>query len=159
MVTLKRKLFDEYGGFADQRIQNLDKGERFIIDDREPRDVGANHKLYSYFCEIYADVISEANLVSKDRIRVVLHGNIPSSQGVQAWIEEHIPASGDSFASSLIFIIEKDQEFILNELADCIEAIVAPGVPHYKTASYKYVCPRTANSLRRFAKILSEYWN
>ena len=34
--VLIRKLFDEYGGFFDKRIKNLDKGERFIIDDRSP---------------------------------------------------------------------------------------------------------------------------
>ena len=39
---LKRKLFDEYGGFRDKRIKNLDQGERFIIDDRSPtQDFGS----------------------------------------------------------------------------------------------------------------------
>ncbi len=59
---LKRKLFDEYGGFADKRIKNLDKGERFIIDDRSPTQDFGSQRLYSYFCAIFADVISEVKL-------------------------------------------------------------------------------------------------
>ena len=60
--VLKRKLFDEYGGFRDKRIKNLDQGERFIIDDRSPTQDFGSQGLYSYFCEIFADVISEGKV-------------------------------------------------------------------------------------------------
>lgn len=150
--VLKRKLFDEYGGFRDKRIKNLDKGERFIIDDRSPTQDFGSQGLYSYFCEIFADVISEG------KVRVVLSGNIPINQGVTDWIASH-PTEFRNDGSYLSFTVEKGQEHTVNELAELIESIVAPGGEHYDTSSYKYVCPRTAKSLRRFVNILKEYWN
>ena len=32
-MSLKQKLFDEYGGFADKRIKKLDKSDFFDVDD------------------------------------------------------------------------------------------------------------------------------
>lgn len=44
--ALKQVLFDAYGGFADKRFKNLDKGRLFIIDDRGPGDEDAAGKLF-----------------------------------------------------------------------------------------------------------------
>ena len=149
---LKRKLFDEYGGFADKRIRNLNKGQRFIVDDRSSGDFGAQG-LYSYFCSIFVDVMSG------DKVKVVLSGNVPVNQGVRDWAASHQVETSSDIISYLSFIIEKGQENILNELANCIKAIVAPSAPRYDTPSYKYVCPRTASSLLRLASILNKHWN
>lgn len=149
--SLKKKLFDEYDGFADKRIKNLDKGQRFIVDDRSPRDFGARG-LYSYFCSVFADVLAD------DRVQVVLSGNVPASQGVDDWAAKYQARKNDGISSSLSFIVERGNESTLNELAECIDGIVAPG-KRYDTSNYKYVCPRTAKSLRRLANVLSDYWS
>jgi hypothetical protein len=147
-LLLKRKLFDSYGGFSDKRIKNLEKGEHFIIDDRSDRDFGADRALYSYFCSMIAVVLEN------DKVKVVLSGNVPVSQEVYEW---GVKYRADIGMRRLSFIIDLGNESILDELADRINAIVAPG-RQYDTPNYKYVCPRTANSLRRLTKVLTEYW-
>jgi len=71
MSRLKRALFDFYGGFADKRIKNLDKGTTFIVDGRSTSDLGGDRKPFATFCLVFADVVSESE------VRVNLSGNIP----------------------------------------------------------------------------------
>ena len=97
-------------------------------------------------------------MISEGKVRVVLSGNIPTNQGVTDWIASHQTEFRND-GSYLSFTVEKGQEHTVNELAELIESIVAPGGEHYDTGSYKYVRPRTAKSLRRFVNILKEYWN
>jgi len=47
--TLKKALFEAYGGFADKRIKKLESGSIFVVDDRSDGDRGADGKLYGYF--------------------------------------------------------------------------------------------------------------
>lgn len=54
---LKKKLFGEYGGFADERIKNLSKSDVFIADDRAERDLDARKRLFYWFCEIHVRVV------------------------------------------------------------------------------------------------------
>jgi len=77
---------------------------------------------------------------------------------VTDWIASHQTEFRND-GSYLSFTGEKGQEHTVNELAELIESIVAPGGEGYDTRSYKYVCPSTAKSLRRFVNILKEYWN
>lgn len=150
MGSIKERLFSEYNGFSDKRIKNLDKGKRFVVDDRSPQDFGVEG-LYSYFCKIFADVLTE------DKVQVTLSGNIPTSQSINEWALRYEARKTEGINSHLSFIVEQGNEAVLNELAECIEAIVAPG-KRYDTPNYKYVCPRTANSLRRLSNILSDCW-
>jgi hypothetical protein len=53
--------------------------------------------------------------------------------------------------------VEQGQEGKLLELAEAFAAIVAPGKA-YGISAYKYVCPRTANSLRRLAQTSTRAW-
>jgi hypothetical protein len=153
MSKLKRTLFDEYNGFADKRIKNLDRGNRFIVDDRVESDVGADRKLLSYFCMIFAEVLSETE------VRVLLHGNVPVGERVRKWISAHGGDMQDTgLRESLTFTVTKDRLGILGELAEAVESIVAPGAPRYEVKSYKYVCPRTAHSLRRLKQTLDRAW-
>ena len=140
----KQHFFDDYGGFADKRLKNIDKGDTFIVDDRKPRDVGADKKLYGYFCMMFAKV------VSVECIEVSLRGNIPMSDAVLDWIAETGAAMTGGLQQALRFEVRRGEEGRLADLADRIEAITAPGVS-YEHANYKYVCPRTAKSLRRLA--------
>jgi len=151
--TLKRMLFDAYGGFADKRIKNLDKASIFAVDDRRDSDIGADRKLLSYFCAMFADVKSDA------KITITLRGNVPVGRSVERWLRQNdsrIDTRGDQ--SLLSFDIEHGEQSILVQLAKAIHSIVAPGAPHYDEKSYKYVCPRTAESLRRLKRVLDHAW-
>jgi hypothetical protein len=54
---LKQVLFNAYGGFADKRIKNLERGKLFIVDDRTRSDEDAAGKLFLWFCQVLAEVI------------------------------------------------------------------------------------------------------
>ena len=148
---MKKVLFDEYGGFSDKRIKNLERGSVFIVDDRTSSDEAADGKLFSWFCLIFADVKSETKLV------VTLRGEVPESSGVSAWVAANKGALKASFDGDLTFTIVPGQEAKLAELANAIAAIVAPG-RRYSVPAYKYVCPRTANSLKLLSKTLALAW-
>jgi hypothetical protein len=155
MSQLKQIFYDAYDGFADKRIKRLDRYNRFIVDDRSNSDVGANSQLLSYFCMIFADVLSES------KIEVAMHGNVPSGSNVRKWISSHeceMQSDELHLNDSLSFVVDEGQQNILTELADAIESIVRYGAPRYDVPSYKYVCPRTAASLRNLKSILETAW-
>lgn len=147
LAALKKHLFTEYGGFADKRVKKLEKGNLFIIDDRDPRrDVGADKKLYPWFCLMFAEVLSGREVV------VRMWGNVPSSSSVQKWVDSGHAGRTDAPAG-LQISVPLGQEDKLRTLAGLIDDIVKPGA-RYSEKSYKYVCPRTASSLRRLADTL-----
>jgi len=148
MRALKRILFDAYGGFADKRIKDLDKSSRFIIDDRSDSDIGADKKLLSYFCMISAEV------KSNEAVSIILIGNVPVGKDVKKWLKANkYEIKNLTYQSSLTIEVERGNQEILNDFARAIDSIVAPGAPRYKVKSYKYVCPRTAKSLRRIKRV------
>jgi hypothetical protein len=149
MSHLKKAFFSEYGGFADKRIKNLDKGSTFIIDDRSSRDIGADRRLYSYFCAMFADVSSDT------QVHIRLVGNVPLDSAVRRWMEKYEVIIEEGINKVLSFSVSKGEEDKLRKLADAIASIVAPGV-RYSVSNYKYVCPRTAKSLRRLADTLAQ---
>ena len=150
-MNLKETLFQEYNGFADKRIKNLTKNARFIVDDRGPRDFAADKSLFLWFCAIFVDVLAE------DEIFVQLTGGVPMSKRVHSWIDKIGASYEQGSRSTLSFNVKRGHEAILVSLAQALEAIVARG-SSYPVASYKYVCPRTAKSLRRLEKTLRKSW-
>jgi hypothetical protein len=140
--TLKKALFDEYDGFADKRIKKLESGATFIIDDRTSGDHGADKRLFGWFCSIFADVESSTE------VTVRLIGGVPINSSIKKWAQNNSYVLVEGDYPSLTFSLQKSQIEKLLDLATLIEQIVAPGV-RYSEAAYKYVCPRTANSLRR----------
>lgn len=152
MRSLKQALFDEYSGFADKRIKNLDIGSSFIIDDRTDGDIGADKNLLSYFCLMFA------NVESSKSISITLRGNVPMSPEVQEWVRKNKASLSSYRETTLSFKIAKGQQENLLHLASAIAAIVTPG-RRYETPSYKYVCPRTASSLRRLSNVLNSVWS
>lgn len=169
MKTLKQVLFDEYGGFSDGRIRNLDRASRFTIDDRSERDLDARGELFLWFCEMHADVSEPARQLSFDRqerteggdvLTVTLHRSVPNGPGVRAWVAAHESAiRHDAVGSVLSFEVPSREQDMLRGLAAAMRAVVAPGAPRYEEKSYKYVCPRTADSLDRLAKTLESAWS
>lgn len=158
MTSLKQVLFEAYGGFADKRIKRLDKGSTFIVDDRSEDDLGANQRLYSYFCMIFAKVTPDDRTSAGDIVTVTLNGNVPTSAGVQAWVTEHRAEYRTAPLSSfLTFRVGRGEQAKLRSLAKSIRAITGSGA-RYGVKSYKYVCPRTAASLEKLAGVLETAW-
>jgi hypothetical protein len=155
MSLLKQTLLDTYGGFADKRIKKIETGKTFIADDRGPGDYGADKDLLSYFCMVFVTVLNE------DSIKVGLYRNVPISEGVRQWASKvgSTLNAGTGMNGSLELEVRNGEQGKLLELAQAIEAIVRPGAPRYQVASYKYVCPRTADSLRRLHSALDRAWS
>ena len=148
---LKSHLLKAYGGFADKRIKNLDKGNCFIADDRSRTDFAADKNLYPWFCKIFVSVVAPAV------VEVLLAGNVPSGGEVSAWVAKHKARLRSNSKDSMTISVSSDEEVCLEELAEAFRSIVRPGAPRYKEPSYKYVCPRTAQSLEKLAGILREF--
>lgn len=151
MSVLKKALFEEFGGFADKRIKNLDKSTTFIADDRGRGDYGADRNLFLWFCSIFVDVKSESHVLIR------LSGGVPWSSAIAQWAKSNNLEHRDSSHAYVQIPISKGEEHKLTELASLVDAIVAPG-ERYEVAAYKYVCPRTVKSLRRLAKTLALAW-
>ena len=152
--ALKEALLAAYGRFSDRRIKNVDRGSVFAVDDRGPGDFGADKKLFSFFCMIFA------NVKAVDNVEVGLHGNVPSGRSVSAWTSRTgARALSSSLAKSLTFNVSPTSIHQLEELAGAIRAIVTPGAPRYADRSYKYVCPRVSASLLRLRDVLANAWD
>lgn len=150
LLNLKKHLFDAYGGFADKRIKKLTSGATFIVDDRGSGDVGADRQLYSYFCMVFADVIDATT------VEVRLSGNVPLSPAVKAWVKNDTASmlSEQPYHSNLAVRVQLGDEDRLDELAELIASITRK---KYDVPSYKYVCPRTSDTLRRLADVLRDF--
>ena len=145
---LRRHLYDCYGSFADRRVKRIEKGRTFIGDTRDEGGIASDGSLYGWFCGISVDVDSNTE------VYLTLSGNIPRSPSVDTIFEKLGVAPN---ALRIEFKINKERVPILRELADNIASIVAPG-RRYSTPNYKYMCPRTSDSLRKLAGYLEEYW-
>ncbi|MER8929581.1 hypothetical protein NKJ13_03220 [Mesorhizobium sp. M0174] len=148
--ALKQVFLDEYGHFADKRQKNLDTASRFIVDDRNEGDYDARNKLFGWFCQITADV------KTRDRVDLSIGSQVPKSPAVEAWLKAN--TSPGSYGFPAIVINRGDQSKLL-ELAAAIKAITARGAPRYEVKAYKFVCPRTADSLKRVKIVLDKAWN
>lgn len=145
---LKMALFAAFNGFANKQYKNIDKWSLFIVDDRTDGDHDAAGKLFLWFCQIFVDV------KDGDHIEVSLRGGIPQSASVAAWLKRQ--KANDQFGGTS-FLIRKGEEDKLLELATLIGAIVKPGAS-YRVKAYKYVCPRTVQSLRKLHVVLKSVW-
>lgn len=146
-TALKRHLFSCYGGFADKRIKDLAKAQSFIVDDRNNGGLSSDG-LFGWFCGIVAEVKSD------DVVQVNLHGSLPRSPQVQETFRILGAIPGEQ---CLRFKVGREQIPLVRTLANQIRDIVARG-NRYTEPSYKYMCPRTADSLERLAGHLDDFW-
>lgn len=135
MNELKRHLYDIYGGFTDKRIKNLDNGSRFTVDDRGRGDYDARKELFYWFCKIFVEVINN------DSIEVLLQCQTDIT--LTAGIPDKISITRET----------------VDELENAAIKIGNIIKKKYKVPSYKYVCPRTAASLRKLKDNLKLFWN
>jgi len=151
MLNLKKQLFDNYSGFSDKRIKNLEKSNHFIIDDRNEGDYDAKGELFLWFCAIFAEV------KPNDEIKLTLKGNLPRSQEIDELISNN--KSIFELQNDKIDIhISSANYKVLYTLSNLTSSIVLPG-KRYSVPSYKYICPRTASSLVNFADLMGKYYN
>lgn len=143
---LKQVLFDEYDGFADKRLKRIENDAPFIVDDRTGHDQDARGRLFLWFCQMFAEVVSETE------IRLTLYGGVPRGHEVDAWLEAH---QVDVNNRGVTVSVTPDNVEDLADLAASFRKIIAR---RYDTPAYKYVVPRTADSLRRLQEILTEAW-
>lgn len=143
MSSLKQALFDQYN--RDNRRKTLPPHSMFCVDDRGPSDIASNRSLFGYFCEIIADTANDPI------VDIRLTGNVPIGPEVELWVSANGATLRQTPQYVLEFSLASGEEYKLLELATAIEAITSR---RYETPSYKYVCPRTAQSLRRLATIL-----
>ena len=151
MSLLKDLLNEEYKTRANS----------FCIDDRQPQNIGANGRPLSWFCEMFAEVVSTGDIFSltigDEEIRVTLE-NVPVSSRVQDWARANdATLTRDDLRPVLSFTVIKGRQKILGSLATAIRSITAPGA-RYSTNYYKYSCPRTADSLERLKSVLARAW-
>jgi hypothetical protein len=146
--ALKQVFLEEYGHFADKRIKNLDKGSLFIIDDRGPGDVGADHHLFLWFCLMFAEVADQ------NTVRIKLGGDVPKGVRVAEWLAEN---KVEDRRVGFEFDVRRGTQGRLTNLAKAFESIVQPGA-RYPVPSYKYVCPRVASALVRLQRLLDRAW-
>ena len=145
-LTLKRRLFEAFGGFGDKRIKNLQKSDFFICDDREraPRD--ARGQLFLWYCTV------DLRVISGELVHVGMGKAMPKSAAVDAWWAENTVEGRYRLP---VIPVEMGQEAKLGQLSSLIAAITGK---KYSVAAYKYECPRVSAVLTRTQDILSNAW-
>jgi hypothetical protein len=145
--SLKQKLVDSYGGFADRRIKKLESGSWFEVDSRSARDYGADKKLFGWFCTINVEVVSGEEVI------VVIGSALPTNADVQRWMQRHQVPTGRYERPGII--VRHGEQAKLTELAGLVDQIVKRP---YAVKAYKFVVPATSQALRRLDSVLSDAW-
>lgn len=145
--ALKKALLEEYGHFSNRTLKNVDKGSKFIVDDRGPGD-STSKGLNSTFCLIFADVKNSQCV----EVKLYSPSGVPDGPTVSHWLKTNKILR---LASGITFDITPPTLGILLALSQAIDSITAQP---YTVKAYKYVCPRTAKSLKRLHQILEGHW-
>ena len=144
MYQFKKYLFDAYGGFGDKRVKDITKDYSFKIDDQDTNDK------HECFCCIFVRVIEGS------KFELHLSNNAPFNSKIKSMIKAKggKVQEGD-FNSMEVDLTSKDYNFI-SKLSVEIKELVARG-KKYDNPNWKWLCPRTANSLNHFSGILKKY--
>jgi hypothetical protein len=143
-LALRRFLFERYNGFGDKRIRNVTLDRAIKIDDQ------SNDDRHDAFCGIFVSVHDA------DRFTLSLTNNCPLNDGIVADVTTRGGQVRRESYPSLDVELSADDPVFVHGLAGSIRQLVAPG-RRYATPNWKWVCPRTADSLDRFAHALCEY--
>ena len=151
-MSLKQHLFNTYNGFTDKRIKSLDRSDVFTADDRgKGSDFDAKRQLFYWFCQIYVRVIDDYSVA----VELIDRGGVPSNPEVSNLLASW---NAEMEETRVRFVVDENSTARLEAIATGLKDIVSPG-KRYSTNWYKYVCPRTAESLLRLKAALSDYWN
>ena len=145
MNEFKKYLFNRYGGFGDKRVKDINKDYPFKIDDQTDGD---NH---DRFCGIFVRVIDDANF------ELDLTNNAPTSPKIKELVEsKRGEVQAESDYGSINVTLTLDDHIFIERLSNEIDRLIAPG-RKYTDPNWKWLCPRTAESLRQFAGVLKSY--
>jgi len=144
-LRLKRFLFSNYGGFADKRVKDITKDYSFKIDDQSEDDI------HERFCGISVRVTQD------NRFILSLSNNAPINRNIKRLVESKggEVRTINGYSHIEVGLSVTDVAFI-RELSSMIKDLVAPG-RRYKDQNWKWLCPRTAESLDNFANVLYDY--
>jgi hypothetical protein len=147
---LKRLLLAEYGSFADRRIKNIDKGNTFIVDDRNPNEANSSGDFNYSVPFIFVRVLDD------EKVELLLTHNVPVNDKVKTLIDGRGGSISTGRVENLTVIIPaKDAKFV-RLLSRNIEAITQRGAPRYPVPSWKYSVPRIVKCLDRLAGVLDK---
>jgi hypothetical protein len=133
---------------AFQQTAQMRRYGLIVIDNRSDKDRGADRRLYSWFCQMFAEVVDPTT------VRVSLRGNVPIGPAVREWLRsQKLPETSET----LVFEVQPSDVQKLRSLSAAIRSIVRRGA-RYEVSSYKYVCPRVARSLDQLHSTLRTYW-
>ena len=136
---LKALLLLVYGGTAANETKDKHRKTIIKVDDRNRNDV------YTGFCHIHA-IFSG----SEDKFTLQLI-NAPLNQEVQELVQQYggqfvSPGQGEGIQFSLR---ARDHQMVVN-LARVIHRVIRRG-QQYSDRNWRWICPRTADSLERLA--------
>jgi hypothetical protein len=145
MSPLRDYLLDAYE-FADLRRRNRAVDVSIKIDDRDGQDV------LSSFCTMTVRVPDS----SEDTLILYIQ-HIPLTGESRSLIEDeggNIRALPDGYAAELTLSVKRVT--FIRKLARAIGQTTGRG-KRYANPNWKWICPRTAASLERFATVLKTY--
>ncbi len=153
---IKRAFLAEYGHFADRRIKDLDKSDRFIIDDRDGGgpSFGADRTPYGWFCEMFADI------KQPDIVQITIEGPLPTGDSVIVWLTQNSVKPNDRFGSGRSqyrFVVSPHNLDKLLSLADALNKLIANRNAKRDNSDW-FTIPRIAACLGRVHRVLSVHW-
>jgi hypothetical protein len=97
---------------------------------------------------------SFVRVIDNKKVQITLDENVPHSPEVDALLASFVADVDDA---QVTFIVQPESLTRLDSLAQAFRNIVKPG-RRYAVNNYKYVCPRTADSLIRLRRCLADFW-
>ncbi|UCD88273.1 MAG: hypothetical protein JSV01_11230 [Desulfobacterales bacterium] len=143
-LELKQFLVNSYRPFVDERAKDVANDYSFQVDDAKKADE------HSLSCHIYVKVTGIDHFLLYMTNSPMNHEieQLVASKGGQVLREgAHWHVSVTLETADFVFILK---------LSEVIRDIVSLG-RRYADSSYEQICPHTANSLERFANLLSQY--
>jgi hypothetical protein len=133
----------------DRIVTNNPSETRIRIDDRKPKDAP------SVFCHIGLTFF----LGDKCVLRLT---NAPITDEIRDLVRSRGGfARGPSGVNAISVILTAADAPFIEQLAAAIRRAIETTAeqPNYRNPNWKWICPRTATSLERFARVLQEFCN
>jgi hypothetical protein len=148
MTQLRDYLLDAYGGCADKRIKDRSLDRPIQMDDK------GRHDVYQHFCSIFVKAPRQ-----DERTFILTLNNSPLTPKIRQLVEARggtIAESSDPARATITIRLTTRCVSFLNQLARTYRSAVFKG-RRYADPQWKWICPRTSNSLERLAVVLDEF--
>lgn len=146
MYELTKYIADAYVCLADRRCKNLDADRPITIDDKGLHDV------HPRFCLMAVRVAD-----SGDDTLILSMQHVPLTPEVRSLILDQGGTIREILSGQTAEIVLKTNSApFIRRLAKSIRSAVGRG-KRYDDPNWKWLCPRTADSLDRFAQVVKAY--